>query len=184
MEEKKLREDRYRLLFSVRRSVRYHCRRQQFFDRLDSSTSFANLVLGSAAIVALMKDSQLYGVPVAALVTILSSINLVVGYSRKARLHERLAYKFVDLEKKIISINVSDFTEANLAELTAERLNIETEEPPIKVILDSICHNEMLRAEGNKNKDEYVNLTLVQRIFAQVCDIGQHAIVKPGYPKF
>jgi hypothetical protein len=142
------------------------------------------LVLGSAAVVAVIKDSPRLCVAVAALVTILSAADLVFGHSRKARLHERLACKFVDLERKIISINVSDFTEAKLAELKAERLNIETEEPPIKLILDSICHNEMLRAEGNKNKDEYVKLTLTQRIFAQVCDIRQHTIVKPGYPKF
>jgi hypothetical protein len=107
----------------------------------------------------------------------------VVGYGRKARLHERLACKFIDLEKDIISRRSNDLTEAELTKLIGERLNIETEEPPIKIVLDSICHNDLLRAEGYKNPEEYARITKVQRLLAQFCDYGQHKAVKPGYPR-
>lgn len=99
--------------------------------------------------------------------TVLSSIDLVVGYSRKARVHERLACKFIDLEREIISSNNTDLTESALAKFSAERLNIETEEPPIGIILDPICHNEMLRAEGYKDPKDYVKVTKAQRCLAQ-----------------
>ena len=39
------------LLFGVRRSVRYHMRRQRFFDRLDQVAALASLVAGSSTVV-------------------------------------------------------------------------------------------------------------------------------------
>ena|SRR6266508_3456665 len=182
--DKKIKDDLHELLFGVRRSIRYHVKRQQFFDRLNGLTSFFNVIFGSAAVVALIKTNIEYvGVPAAALVTVLSSIDLVVGYSRKARVHERLACKFIDLDKEIISRNNIDLTESELAKFSAERLDIEADEPPVKVVLDSICHNEMCRAEGYKDPKEYVKLTRIQKWVAQFWDLGEDKIVKPGYPK-
>ena len=184
MVEQQLRNKRYALLFGIRRSVRYHVKRQQFFDRLHSLTSALSIILGSTAVVALIKDNWDYvGIPAAALVTVLSSIDLVVGYSKKARLHERLSGKFIDLEKKIISVNEAEFSDADLAHCTQDRLNIEAEEPPAKNVLDSICHNEMLRAQGIRDASEYVRITTLQRLLAQFCDYRQNEIVKPGHPR-
>lgn len=184
MDEKSLRNERYYLLFSVRRSVRYHARREQFFDRSKSLTSALSVILGSAAVVALIKENlENVAIFAAALVTVLSSIDLVVGYSRKAVLHGRLAGKFIDLEKQVVSISRSEFSESQLADLTQQRLSIEAEEPQKKTVLDSICHNELLRAEGISDEKEYVRIAWWQRLFAQFFDWGQHRIVKPGYPR-
>lgn len=66
--DSKIREKLHELLFGVRRSVRYHVKRQQFFDRLNGLTSFFNVVFGSAAVVALIKTNIEYiGVPAATL---------------------------------------------------------------------------------------------------------------------
>jgi hypothetical protein len=199
--EKKLKDDFDYLSFGVRRSIRYHVKRQQFFDRLDAFTSFFNVVLGSAAVLALLRGNPSTQVPVqnqglnlttfdwigvyaAALVTILSAIELVVGYARKSRQHEKLGCKFIDLERRMITErNDPNFSEANLAVLTGERLNIEAEEPPPKIALDSICHNELLRADGNENKNEYVQLTRLQRAFAQFFDLFPDTITKPNQPR-
>jgi hypothetical protein len=143
-----------------------------------------SVIFGSAAVVALIKQNlENFAIFAAALVTILSSIDLVVGYSRKAVLHSRLAGKFIELEKHIVSINRSEFSESQLAELTRHRLSIEAEEPQKKTVLDSICHNELLRAEGIADQNEYVKIAWWQRLFAQFLDWGQHRIVKPGYPR-
>ncbi len=46
------------LLFGVRRSVRYHMRRQRFFDRLDRAAGLASLMAGSSTVVALLASGS------------------------------------------------------------------------------------------------------------------------------
>lgn len=172
-------QDRYNLFFAIRRSIDYHSRRQQFFDRLHTYTSGVTVVLSSATIYAIFKESSV-GILIAGVVTVLTAIDLVVGYTRKSCLHNYLARKFIDLHKKLIAINPKEFTDENLRELTLERLNLEAEEPPKKRILDSICHNDLLRADGITEKKEYVRLTGTQRFWAQFFDYKQHEAVKFG----
>ena len=42
-------------------------------------------------------------------------------------------------------------------------------------VLDSICHNELLRAMGY-DQSQYVEIAWYQRLFAQFIDIREHAI--------
>lgn len=163
------------VLFDVRRSVRYHIRRRRFFDRLDQFTNMLGLVFGSTAVYGVMNDNadlKPLAIGAAAIVTIFSAINLVVGSARQAREHADFARQFVDLEKKMNAT----LSEQLLQEITHARLAIEAEEPPIMRVLDCICHNELCQALGY---EERAKITWIQRLFAQVFDIRPD-LIKAG----
>lgn len=163
------------LLFDVQRSIRYHNRRRAFFDTLNTVSNVCSVGFGSATIYSLLQttNSHLVTATLAAAVTLVSTVNLVVGSSRMARTHHDFARKFSELEKKIRGSAVE--TPELLSVWCNERLAIEAEEPPIKRVLDSICYNEMIRAMGYKHVTP-LKITATQRFFAQVWDIDADSI--------
>lgn len=168
-------ETTHSLLFGVRRSVRYHVRRRMFFDRLNLSASAASVIFGSAAMAAMLGNMGKEWIMAAAgIVTILSAINLVVGSSRMARLHADLARKFIELEKQIIM--AGDQADDSLLAFQAIRLDIEAEEPHVLRVLDTLCHNELMRAMGYPPKD-MVPVAWYQRMAAQFFDVADDSLL-------
>jgi len=156
----------YGLQFGVRRSVRYHQRRRGFFERLDTLASLLSVLFGSAVIVGVLAaHSTVLVLAASVLVTLVASFNLVLGSVRRAWQHADLARRFTDLERRLLA----EPDEALLRELTAQRLLIEADEPPVLRVLDVLCHNELLRAEGQKEGRARVGFW--QRAFAQVFDL-------------
>lgn len=165
------------LLFGVRRSIRYHLRRRRFFDRFNQTCKFLSALFGTATIsTALSQAGSGILISFAALVTIFSVLDLVVGSAQAARLHEDFVRKFVDLEREI------HLTESNnmerVLELTNQRLSIEQDEPPILRILDLICHNEVCRAFGYDERYQ-VKITWYQRVLCHFLDLGEQSITPP-----
>ena len=166
------------LIFGVRRSIRYHVRRRAFFEFLNTLSTAAALIFGSATIATLignLGNGWTFGV--AAVVTVTSAINLVVGSTRRAQLHWDLARKFLSLEKDLVS-HGKGLTDEKLASLTACRLDIEAEEPPKLQVLDTLCHNELMRAMGYP-KSEHVPVTWYQRWLANLMDVRAHSLHAP-----
>lgn len=156
------------LLFDIRRSVRYHNRRRAFYDRLDQFTNVISLIFGSTAIYSTLADiSNIWAVLSGAVVTIFSAINLVVGSSQRSRSHFDFAKSFVELETKMIAIVAP--TEQQLREITAQRLSIEKDEPPVLRVLDCICYNEQLLAM-DFSTDQMIKISFFQRMVAQFFD--------------
>lgn len=119
------------LLFGVRRSVRYHMRRQRFFDRLDRAAALASLVAGSSTVVALLASVGEGLVLAAAAATAAAGACAAVFMpGRRARQHNDLAREFIGLERDLIG-TAGDLTPERLAELADRRLAIEAGEPPI-----------------------------------------------------
>jgi len=167
-------DDIHDLLFGVRRSIRYHNRRRNFYDRFNTLVSAVSVVMGSATVYGVLKEhAQDVALVSAAVVTVLSAFNLVVGSARQARLHHDLAKKFIALEKTIIAASTPDA--ATLVQWTSERLDIEAEEPPVLHVLNCICHNELVRAMGYDQKD-MVKIAFYQRWLSPVIDIREHAL--------
>ena len=165
--------DWHHLQFDIRRSVRYHNRRRAFFDRVDKLANLLAIVFGSAAVFGVLeRDYQSLALCAAALITITSALNLVVGSSLRARDHADFARRFIALEKALIT---QDATPAALRQLTAERLMIEAEEPPVLRVLDCLCHNEEMRAQGYP-AERLAKITWWQALFAQVADVGEDRI--------
>ncbi len=162
------------LLFGVRRSVRYHNRRRAFFDRLHIVTSTVSVVFGSATVFILFSNlNPLFAAIAATIVTMFSAIDLVIGTATRARLHSDLSRRFIGLEKEIIS--AGNLNKKEVDSFTAQRLEMEADEPPVLRVLDSICHNELMRAMGHK-KEKLLKIKWYQRLFAPLMDIREHAI--------
>lgn len=164
------------LLFGVRRSIRYHNRRRRFFDRFHKFSTFLSAFFGTATIASVLaKAGPTWTIPFALAVAVFSVIDLVVGTAQAARLHNDLSKRFFELEKAIISLK--DPKAEDIAKLTTQRLDIEADEPPPLKVLDSMCHNELLRAM-DYDKSYFFNIKWYQRLFSQLFDLREHIITK------
>lgn len=137
----------YGLLFDVRRSIRYHDRRRAFFERMHRVTGALTIILAGGVIFELAGTGSpaLWLQVIAAGSAILAAMDIVVGYSSKANLHDGLRVRFVDLEISMLSGDLEHLTWQGHRQ---KRLEIEREEPPIYRALDLLCHNELCKAEG------------------------------------
>ncbi|MBF0426859.1 MAG: hypothetical protein HQL66_13685 [Magnetococcales bacterium] len=167
---------RHKLLFGVQRSIRYHSRRRRFFDTWGRITDTISVVFGSTSATAIFQGWHRLGLAAGFTVAFFSAINLAVGTVNASRTHHDLVRRFSELEKRIIA-NLSP-SEEELVGWERTRLDIEMDEPPVLYVLDSICHNEMLRAEGST--DPRVPIAWYQRLFANFFDIRQHTIESPN----
>lgn len=166
--------ERHNLLFGVRRSVRYHNRRRMFFDRWQTVTSLISVVFGSATFFAVIgTNNPNIAAVTAAVVVFFSAVDLVVGTVKVARDHYDLAKRFITLEQEIISVQELD--EKSLIRLKNARLDIEKDEPPVLRVLDTLCHNEMLRSMGY-DKEEFKKVGPIQRFFSPMFDFREHSI--------
>lgn len=154
------------LLFGVRRSVRYHRRRQRFFDRAHHLVQAATLVASSAAVVSLL-GAWGWTAVAAAVAAGGAAAAVVVGPDRRAREHDGLAREFIALEREMA---LAECDPERLAEWQAKRLEIEAAEPPILRVLDALCHDELIRAYGY-DEAHRSNVTALQRWLAPVIDL-------------
>ena len=164
------------LLFGVRRSIRYHSRRQAFYETVDRGTNFALLLLGSGTFALATEGRQAWILAIGFGVTSISSLKLVYAFGTKAAKHAQFVKDFTQLEKRLCADN-SDKT---VSAVNQERLDLEVLEPPIRRILDVLCHNELLRAMGDNNEQERIRVTWFQRWTAHFLNYGEHDLAKGG----
>lgn len=174
-------DESYRaLLFGIRRSVRYHARRRGFYERFHSVVVFTALLFGSATIAAfgaaLGSDEWPKWVAFlpASVATALAAADWTMGSIRKASEHAVLVRRFTELERKLVPAPGAG-SETLVSEVTGERLDIEAEEPPVLRVLDTICHNELLRAMGYPIERQ-VRVGFWQRVFSPFFDWREHTL--------
>ncbi|WP_085725772.1 hypothetical protein [Pseudomonas sp. R37(2017)] len=159
-------------LFGIRRSIRYHLRRRAFFERLDQLSNMFSVIFGSTAVYGILDtNAKVLALASSAVVTVLASINLVVGSAQRARAHSDFVRQYVELEKRMLVPPTEDC----LLAIMTDRLSIEAGEPPVLHVLNSICHNELMRSMGYK-KEELVKIGLAQRLLAHFVDFRGDAI--------
>ncbi len=164
-----------KLLFGIRRSIRYHNRRRAHYDRLHNLSMFLSALAGTAIIASILgKMGSPWALVLAALVTVFSILDLIVGTTKMARLHHDLVRRFISLEKKIVTS--ADQPDDGYAEYWSERLDIEADEPPPMNVLNMVCHNEMLRAMGYPIEDQ-VEIKWYLRWFCNWFDWREHSIL-------
>ena len=163
------------LLFGIRRSVRYHMKRVRFFSIVHRCIRVLLLAAGMSAFAAAIKSvGSFWQIAFSAGLALLSAIDLVVNTAEASRKHTELAIRFLDLEKRLVLAGAS-IDDKTLAEFEAERLQIESCEPPILRVLDTMCHNELLRAMGYPaTEGHYVRIAWYQRVLAQFVDVSDH----------
>lgn len=149
---------RYKLLFGVRKSVRYHSYRRQHYVSTQSFITLTILILASGSVLNLIVDTMNAGsfqslAPVG--ITVLASISLVYGPTEKASLHYDLYRRFIRLEREFLR---AELTTKALSELEDKRLEIEMDEPAIYQALNRLCHNEILKSEGRYDLLEHLGI--------------------------
>ena len=165
----------HKLLFGVRRSIRYHSKRQAFFERIDRWLTFALLLLGSGSALSILQDYKAVGLAV----TCISSLKLVFAFGSKANRHAQFVKDFTRLEKRLYG----DESAETVAAVTRERLDIESAEPPVMHVLNDLCHNELLQAMGYDAKtlrSNWVQVGWHKRLTANFFNWGAPRLVKAG----
>lgn len=151
-EQLDLSNDKYALLFDVRRSVRYHDRRRAFYELMHQITGLLTILMAGSVLFDLAKSGStawwLIGLSVVA--ALMAAMDMVVGYNKRANLHGSLRERFALLEIDMID---GDTLDATWQRYQRTRLQIEKDEPAIYVIVDLLCHNELLVAEGVQKKN-------------------------------
>jgi len=146
------------LKFQIERSVRYHERRRSFFESWHKFIMLLVILSGSAAFSPLLNQASWLGLFIA----FIAAMDLVLGFSHKARDHSILYMRFIDLLVEMES--KFDRVGENLSSWTSRRLAIEKDEPPVLTALNASCHNEVIAAQG-LDADETVPLTEFQSLF-------------------
>jgi len=134
------------LLFDVRRSIRYHSKRAGWFEFCGKTATAFAVFVSAGAITALLKQCEWLSITASALVALSSIISLVFGWSQREHLHTDIKRKFLDIEKAMVKHEKPNGR--ILAEMTAERLSIEAQEPKKVDALDVVCHNELCIAQN------------------------------------
>jgi hypothetical protein len=176
-------KQRNKLLFGVQRSVRYHARRRQFFDRIGFITNFLTVISGGATVTVSIgpEPHRIYTIIFGSLVAFFAAIDLIVGCSKTARDHNDLCRDFLGLQREIILAG-NEITEKQINEFIGKRLEIEEAEPPKLRVLDILCHNELIKASG-KNIGHMVEVGKLQRWLADVLDISADSLEKSMHKK-
>ena len=71
-------------------------------------------------------------------------------FSDKACLHADLYRRFIDLECQLVAGPSAELVKS----VTERRLAIEATEPPVLKVLDTLMHNELKRANGDKKSEQ------------------------------
>lgn len=168
-----------RLLFPVRRSVRYHDLRKQHFERINNLVMFAAFLLSTGTVATLIEElgvSLIVQLLLPLLAAVLLGISLVSRVSAKASIHNDLKRRFITLEQAIVK-KTDNWKASDILEWTGVRLAIEADELPVKRILDVICHNDVMRADGyEETHPDWWRVGFFQRIFSQYFDFRRHAL--------
>lgn len=162
--------DQYGLLFDIRRSVRYHDRRRAFYEQLHHVTSLMTILMAGSVLFDLAKDGKTAGwmIGLSGVAALLAAADMVLGYSRRATLHTDLRKRFADLEIEMLK---GDAAPETWQTYRLERLLIEKDEPAIYKVLDALCRNELLIAQGfslQKNPEHFANIGCLQRWTCQI----------------
>ncbi len=156
-------DERWDLLWGVRRSIRYHDRRRRFFDichRVVVGTGIVLATIGFTVANGALDDKWLTVFSILSMFAFL--LDLFLGFSNCAMLHTNLKQRFGELEADIIMNRQND-----IASFTAQRLQIEKDEPPILRALDILCHNELAKSIEETKEDIY-KVGFLQRMTSQL----------------
>jgi hypothetical protein len=126
--------------------VRYHRRRQRFFDLVDKLTKAFTVVLGAS----LMGQYFAAALPiVATAITSLGLLALIFAYGDRKQQHKELAEQAAHLVSAIEQVPVADLTPPKVAGWGADYARLCAKAPPPLKTLSLICESEQAVADGH-----------------------------------
>ena len=163
-------------MYHIRRSVKYHDHRKQFFESLVNWS----LLLAVASGPMFWVFSAYFGTGAESgenpnqwlkfapgvITSTFTGMVLITKASSKANLHDRLRVEFMRLRQDFERMPLEDRTDVlKVADFTARRVTIEEEELPINRVVDAMCHNEVCLSMGMKKPSTYLKLRFWHRWF-------------------
>lgn len=150
-----LSNDLYHLKYEIALSIRYHQRREQWLDWWDKCGKAIAVIGGTATLATAVGDGPLK-LTIGLAIALTSGVSLVFGVAQKARVHNELRRKYLQLEARILK-ETSPTTES-LAALRAEKSLIEADEPPTLSIVVRLAQNDLARSQGRLDYVKKVSL--------------------------
>ena len=157
--------ERWNIDFVVAKSIRYHAYRRSFWNGLDVLSKMVTAISGTAVLVTLVGDNTVWSTGLAILVAVASATDLVLGFSKKARLHDDIYRSFSRLAQEIAENLLP--TEQLVVSWRRRRLEIEMDEPTTLDLLERRCCADEARARGSQVRPEW-KLNRVERYLAQI----------------
>lgn len=167
----------HELLFAVRRSRRYHMRREQFFFRFHFFFCLLTAVSGSAAFATILADFAV-GLWLTGFTAVVGAADLAGQPFSRALTHRKLTQRFTRLERAM-RVPESEIDVGLLRKLEGRRLKIEVQEPPVLQVLNLICHNEEVLA-GDYEHEYFHPLRWHQRLLAPLIDLRLSTFQQPS----
>ena len=134
----------YGNLFGVRKSVRYHQRRQAFHEWWNTVIIALSFACSASA---MAEWSAEWRQLLIGATSFLLMLNWVVGLTRRANAHAKLGQRFASLEQDMVPFEKNRDLEAeNEERFRRRRLEIEADEPAKMRVMDILCHNELCEA--------------------------------------
>ena len=146
---------RYDLLFKSWVQVRYHRRRQRFFDLVDKGTKAATLFLGASLFGKFLPSDVMPGtdIPIVGFVgTAISALGLmalVFGYGDRKQMHKELAEIAANLVASIEATPASQLSAEKVAKWAEDYARMCAKAPPPLKTLTIMCEHEQSAMEGH-----------------------------------
>ena len=165
-------------LFDVRLSIRYHERRQGFFNGVLKLAMFVTLILNSAAVgLVLSHLGEVWTILAMLTGTVFLAGSLAYGVRSKSSLHEDLKRRFIRLEQEIRGKPRTDDT-ATWAQI--ERLAIEADEPSASMAtVIAVCHNDESKAMGGFEEDDFIRVSPTQKLLRHLVNWKEETLQLP-----
>ena len=145
-EDRSVWEQRCGVLHKAWVQVRYHRRRQRFFDLADRLTKSATVVLGASLMGQYFRDALPW---LATAITSLGLLALVFGYGDRKQLHKELAEQAAGLVTAIEQVPAGELNPGRTAGWAAEYARLCAKAPPPLKTLTLMCEREQAAADGN-----------------------------------
>jgi hypothetical protein len=132
--------------FDVAKSIRYHAYRRSFWDAADNLSKILTVVSGTAVLVSIIGSNNPVATAFAFVVAVTGALDVVLGFSAKARAHDGLYRAFSRLAQDISEAVTP--TKADVFQWRRRRLEIEMDEPGVIDWLERRCSAEEAMARG------------------------------------
>jgi hypothetical protein len=128
--------------------VRYHKKRQRFFDLIDKITKSATVLLGASLLGEWLKD---YLPWIGGIISSLGFLALIFGYGDRKQSHKDFAEQATNLVAGIELVPAGQLTPAIVAGFKADYARLCAKAPPPLKTLTIICEHEQSTASGYPN---------------------------------
>ncbi len=148
------------MLFKFWVQVRYHRRRQRFFDLVDKGTKTVTLLLGATLFGKYMNQGDIHilgiDVPllniVGTLISALGLLTLIFGYGDRKQLHKELAEAAANKVAEIEEIPEQNIMPTDTAKWASDYAKFCAKAPPPLKTLTIICEHEQASIGPGENK--------------------------------